>query len=537
QLEIERALAGRLENVDIIVGGGSNTRLFDESDRPRDGDSAQGTYPEFITNAGGTTTALVNTDGSYKYVGRLVIDFDAEGNIIPDSYDPAISGAFATDAQGVVDLGAEALIDPEIQAIVDAIEQQILATEGNVFGISDVFLNGNRSGTGTSSDPDGVRTQETNLGNLTADANLAIARESDPTVVVSIKNGGGIRSSIGQIVVPAGGSEAERLPNEAVIDSEGNLVKPEGGISQNDIETALGFNNGLTLLTLSKEELVAVLEHGVGAIPGVSGRFPQVSGVRFSYDPTQAAGERIVNAAIVNESSGAVIAELVRDGAVVSDPAETFRIVTLNFLAVGGDSYPFPTGPEAERVDLFDLDANGVVDGNTTGLATFAPNGTEQDALAEYLARVFPADNDPSTPAYGALDQGPGLDERIQNLQFREDGIFSRDLITADPQRRGRQVLVGTARDEIIDGGRGPALLTGGGGSDIFVLNPGPGAVRITDFEVGVDFIGLGGGLDLSDLSFSGNARSGARIKAGSDLLAILQGVSPDALTAADVMA
>ena len=40
-----------------------------------------------ITNAGGTQTAVVNTDGSYKYVGRLVIDFDAEGNIIAESYE------------------------------------------------------------------------------------------------------------------------------------------------------------------------------------------------------------------------------------------------------------------------------------------------------------------------------------------------------------------------------------------------------------------------------------------------------------------
>ncbi|MEO1614171.1 MAG: hypothetical protein AAFU55_17710, partial [Pseudomonadota bacterium] len=123
-LDIERALAARLTDVDIIVGGGSNTRLFDEDDRPRDGDSVQGEYPEFITNAGGTTTALVNTDGSYKYVGRLVVDFDEDGNVIEESYDAAVSGAFATDAQGVADLGAEGLVDPEIQAIVDAIEAE-----------------------------------------------------------------------------------------------------------------------------------------------------------------------------------------------------------------------------------------------------------------------------------------------------------------------------------------------------------------------------------------------------------------------------
>lgn len=232
QLNIERALAERLVNVDIIVGGGSNTRLFDENDRPRAGDSNQGDYPEFIDNAGGTKTALVNTDGSYKYVGRLVIDFDADGNIIPESYDPTVSGAYATDAQGVADLNAENLVDPEIQEIVNAIEAQILATESNVFGISDVFLNGNRSGLDTPEETDGVRTQETNLGNLTADANLAIAKEFDSEVVVSIKNGGGIRASIGQVVVPAGGTEAVRLPNEAVFDSDGNVVKPEVALAR-----------------------------------------------------------------------------------------------------------------------------------------------------------------------------------------------------------------------------------------------------------------------------------------------------------------
>ncbi|MEO1651258.1 MAG: Ig-like domain-containing protein, partial [Pseudomonadota bacterium] len=211
QISIEFDLAERLENVDIIVAGGSNTRLVDGDDRLRDGDSAQGTYPGFVTNAGGTTTAVVNTDGNYKYVGRLVIDFDDDGNIIADSYDEAVSGAYATDDQGVADLGAESLIDVEIDAITDAIQDQIVATESNVFGVSDVFLNGNRSGTFAADDPDGVRTQETNLGNLTADANLAYANEvieaeglGDP-VVISIKNGGGIRANIGQIVVPAGG--------------------------------------------------------------------------------------------------------------------------------------------------------------------------------------------------------------------------------------------------------------------------------------------------------------------------------------------
>ncbi|MBD2156858.1 SdiA-regulated domain-containing protein [Leptolyngbya sp. FACHB-16] len=435
RIDIELALAERLRHVDIIVAGGSNTRLFDSNDRIRTGDSNQGQYPQFITNAGGTQTAVVNTDGNYKYVGRLVLEFDANGNIIPTSYDPDVSGAYATDAQGVADLNAGGLVDPEIQQIVDAIEAQILSTESNVFGISNVFLNGNRSGTSNPIDPDGVRTQETNLGNLTADANLAEAQAIDSTVLVSIKNGGGIRSSIGQTIVPAGGSAAVRLPNEAVVDSQGNVIKPEGGISQNDIQTALSFNNGLSLITLTKTELVALLEHGVSAVG--AGSFPQIAGVKFSYDPDFAAGNRIQNAAIFDENDN-LIAELVRDSEVVGDLNQLFRVVTLDFLLVprfnadgsyasGGDGYPFPnlnTNPALgavgdpaviARANVVSLVQAGV----RTGDATFANNGSEQDALAEYLF-----DNFRTTP-YNEVDTGRDFDDRIQNLNFREDSIES----------------------------------------------------------------------------------------------------------------
>ena len=451
QLSIEQGLAERLENVDIIIGGGSNTRLFDENDRVRDGDTNQGEYPQFFTNAGGTQTALVNTDGSYKYVGRLVLDFDSEGNIIPESYDPVVSGAFATDEQGVTDLNAEDLVDPEVQQIADAIEQEIIAAESNVFGISEVFLNGNRSG----GPLDGVRTQETNLGNLTADANLAAAQDADEEVVLSLKNGGGIRASIGEIIVPPGGSEAVRSPNQELVDSEGNLIKPEGGISQVDIDNTLAFNNNLTLLTLTKEEIVDLLEHGVSALPEVAGQFPQIGGAEFSFDPELPAGDRIVEASIVDDEDNTV-AELVSDGEIVGDPSETFRLVTLGFLANprfdddgnftgGGDGYPFPNtndDPEAgevgdadviARVNRVDLDTDGVNDG-ATGDATFADDGTEQDALAEYLLDNFPPDDDPNTPVFSQADTPVSEDDRIINLA-------EQDIDDEDPTPAGDRVF------------------------------------------------------------------------------------------------
>ncbi|MDP0490273.1 MAG: choice-of-anchor I family protein, partial [Verrucomicrobiota bacterium JB023] len=436
QISIEQELATRLSGVDIIVAGGSNTRLFDSNDRVREGDSVQGVYPIMSTDADGNPVAVVNTDGSYKYLGRLVLDFDAAGNIIPSSYDETVSGAYATDEQGVADLGAEALVDPEVQAIADAIEAQIIATEGNVFGIANVFLNGNRSGTFTALDPDGVRTQETNLGDLTADANLVYAQSIDPSVVLSIKNGGGIRASIGQTVVPAGGTEPIRLPNEEVRDSSDNLVKPAGGISENDIKTVLAFNNGLRLMTLTKSEILALLEHGVDALPGVAGAFPQVAGVKFSFDQTAASGSKLLDVALV-DLNGEVTQVLMDNGMMVGDGDEQFRIVTLDFLSspnfdasgnhIGaGDGYPFPNintdasvgevGPDAARVNVVELGDLAIGDGS----ATFADSGSEQDALAEYLL----ANHNSSASAYNETDLGPLYDERIQNLGFRMGTVF-----------------------------------------------------------------------------------------------------------------
>ena len=96
ELENEAKLISFLHDVDIVVGGGSNTLLSDSTDVLRQGDVSDGEYAQIITNAGGDQTILVNTDGNYKYVGRLVVDFDAEGRIIPGSLDPNVNGAYAT---------------------------------------------------------------------------------------------------------------------------------------------------------------------------------------------------------------------------------------------------------------------------------------------------------------------------------------------------------------------------------------------------------------------------------------------------------
>lgn len=404
QLAIELQLAELLQNVDIIVAGGSNTVLADETDRLRAGDEAADVYPILSTGADGNPVAVVNTDGNYRYVGRLVVDFDESGIIIPESIDPTISGAYATDEEGV--LAVNGVPDEEIIAIVEALREVIIDQDGNLFGKTSVFLNGTR---------DAVRTQETNLGNLTADANLAIAKTYDPDTVISIKNGGGIRDNIGVLTFPAGSTSPEdalRLPPQA------NPVagKEEGDISQLDITNALRFNNGLTLLTLTAEELVAVAEHGVAAVaPGATpGQFPQISGFTFSFDADLPAGSRIQSLAILDEE-GNIADVVVENGELVGDPERTFRTVTLNFLASGGDGYPFP---ERDQVDLVTEESANPDPSSRTGVATFAPDGSEQDALAEYLAATF------SETPFDMEDVDFAGDTRIQNLAFREDTVL-----------------------------------------------------------------------------------------------------------------
>ncbi|MBW4460256.1 MAG: choice-of-anchor I family protein [Nodosilinea sp. WJT8-NPBG4] len=470
QIAIEQALAERLSNVDIIMAGGSNTRLLDSNDRLRPGDTNQGTYPIIKTDADGKPVAVVNTDGNYKYVGRLVIDFDASGNIIPESYDATVSGAYATDAQGVADLGAEGLVDPQIQAIIDTLQTVINTKEGNVFGISNVFLDGDRNS---------VRRQETNLGNLTADANLAIAREilSDDSILVSIKNGGGIRNVIGQRIVPAGGtgapveSSTEEIPG----------VKPAGGVSQNDIANALSFNNDLTVVDITRAGLVAVLEHGVRASlsddSNTPGQFPQVSGVEFSFDLTQPAGNRIQSAAIKDEE-GNILDVLVQGGEFVGESDATVRVVTLGFLAreaaatpgIGGDGYPFPA---------FSTNYQNLLDPSAapTGNATFAADGSEQDALAEYLFDQF------LTTPFAQLDTERDLDTRIQNLAFRSDTVLDGAAPTPEPVEPSLLVPLGTYETGVFDASAAEIVVHDPASQRLFVVNANVPTVEVLDIS------------------------------------------------------
>jgi 2',3'-cyclic-nucleotide 2'-phosphodiesterase (5'-nucleotidase family) len=399
-------LPKRLEGVDIIVAGGNHTVWTDSDDALFSGDvrnEDSRDYPQWRTSKTGQPVAVLNVASNWRYVGRFIANFDDGGVLMPALHDVSKNGAYAADEAGVARLGAASKVDPEVQAIATAVKNVVTTKDGNIFGKTQVYLNGLRPS---------VRTEETNLGNLTSDANLWAARKVDPSTVISIKNGGGIRDSIGTV-----GTGANPVYGPPAANPTAN--KNAGEISQLDIENSLRFNNDLSLVTVTAAQLKEVLEHSVAAVaPGAApGQFPQVAGVRFEYDASRQAqvldvttgavttpGLRIRDAVVLGED-GSVADTLVKEGALEGDASRTFRLVTLSFMATGGDNYPFRRfqTEDAGRVNLVSLDT-------TAGDQGFTDLGREQRAFADYLAATFPA----SGPGYAEADTAMGSDARIK---------------------------------------------------------------------------------------------------------------------------
>jgi YVTN family beta-propeller protein len=533
QIALEQQLVPLLSGVDISIAGGSDTLLANPDDPLNPGDVAQGPYPIVTADKDGNPTVIVSTDGEYSYVGRLVVNFndqgilvDAAGNPVDDlsDLDLGVNGPVASTDENVENLWgslADAFADGTkgdlAKEIVDAVEAIVITQDGNVFGRTDVYLDGRRTE---------VRTEETNFGNLTADANLWTAQQTDPTVLVSIKNGGGIRNPIGTVVETAPGVYVF-LPPQANPTSG----KDEGEISQLDIADSLRFNNTLTKLTVTAAQLLQVLEHAVAAVaPGATpGQFGQFGGVNFSFDPSKPAGNRVDSAVIVDDD-GNVLQTLALDSEVVGDPGRGIRIVTLNFLANGGDNYPFPAFVNANpafanRVDL-------IAPGVRTGNATFADNGSEQDALAEYLSTFFPADDDPNTPEFDEAETEPDQDVRVQNLSARNDGVLEAvaglasflgtgdaDVYNGGPGDQlalslgGNDSLRGEAGDDTLDGGAGNDVLGGGEGDDAVSGGSGNDSVSGSD---GADVVSGG---DNDDTLSGGRGDDTVSGGAGNDLV------------------
>lgn len=274
-------LAAQISNVDVIVGGHSHTLLGNAYT------AAEFPYPAEATSASGEPVVIVQAGGgSSLYLGRLDTVFDSAGVLTNWSGDSIFMSRFITP-------------DPLVDALLDELSGPIEALKATEIGSSSVFLDGDRAV---------CRAAECNLGNLIADA-----MRSETGAQLAITNGGGIRSSI-----PIGADTPEDLTLETPMI-----------VTLGDVLTVLPFGNLTATFGLSGADVVAALENGVSQVESGAGRFPQVSGLRYTFDPAAAPGSRIVSV----EVQGA-------DGSFSPiDPEAMYTVASNDFMRGGGDGY------------------------------------------------------------------------------------------------------------------------------------------------------------------------------------------------------
>ena len=187
-------------------------------------------------------------------------------------------------------------------AVIRRIQQQIDADYGAVFAQSEVQLNGEKAQ---------VRTGETNLGDLITDAMLWQAGTLGEKVDAAISNGGGIRASLSV-----------------------------GGLTKKDINTVLPFGNTLYLVKLTGAQLLEALEASTCSLPESIGAFPQVSGIEYTVN-TEAKFSSTENypGSTYGKPNAVNRVTIQSVGGAAFDPAETYTIVTNDFLGAGGDTY------------------------------------------------------------------------------------------------------------------------------------------------------------------------------------------------------
>lgn len=293
----DQDLVPLLSGVDVIIAGGGDELLANNPDANTQapfGPAIDGPYPTISTqtDADGKTIALVTTQGEYRYIGKLDVEFDANGNVTSVGGDPILVDSTASPQE----LGTVNGINIQ-NDILTPLQNDVAALEAQVVGSTDVNLDGRRAS---------VRTISTNLGTLVADALVHQAQQIgglSGAPVIGVANGGGIRND--SVIVP-------------------------GDLTVADVFGILPFSNSVVVINgLSVADLVSALETSVGSFPNQSGGFLQITGFSFEFNSTSREIMKITldDGTLVYTKEGGVLF------------GGTLDLVTSSFTAAGGDGY------------------------------------------------------------------------------------------------------------------------------------------------------------------------------------------------------
>ena len=340
--DADKAIAPKLTGVDVIVGGDSHT-LLGPSGMTAYGLTPSGAYPTQATDKAGKMVCITQA-WQYSYaVGALDVKFDANGDVLSCSGAPQVllgdtfkvGSANASEADAAAyrsQLNAAGVfrITPPSTAAVAVLSPYKAAKEALGTQVA-----------GRSTDNLCLRRVPGSKRD-TSRSSLGDACNQDATVIAQ---GGDIQ----QLVAEAFLEQGQRFGGADISLQNAGGVRIDiasGDITVGKVYTLLPFKNTLYRLVLTGAQVKSAIEDGVDSVINGTGTgaYPYTGGLRFKVDMNQAKGSR-VSALEVRDSAGNWKA---------LDPAASYKLITNNFTAEGGDKYDtLKVIPASLREDTF----------------------------------------------------------------------------------------------------------------------------------------------------------------------------------------
>ena len=298
---IDKEIAANTEGIDVIVGGHDNALLSNTNKR------AVGPYPTVVNGV-----QIIQAYAYGKYLGELNVVFDEKGNVISAVGEPIL---------------IDSSVDENSQIVtrLDILEKPINKLKETLVGNVSAPLTGDRAV---------CRVQECDMGNMIADAMRGAVIDKGYTI--ALMNSGGIRASL-----------------------------DSGDVTLGEVMTILPFQNTLSTFKVTGAQLLTAIENGVSEVEDVAGRFPQVSGMRYTFDLSKPANDGRVTSIDIDEDGSWVPLDL----------DKTYGMVSNNFIRGGGDGYKvfrsasdiYDFGPDLADVVAKYIGANPGYSGYTDG--------------------------------------------------------------------------------------------------------------------------------------------------------------------------
>lgn len=282
-LNVDCELAGRVDGVDVFVGGHTHSLLSNTNPK------AVGPYPIVKHSPSGEPVLVVTAASSCKLLGHIAIDFNDAGI------------AQRWNGEPIVLDGRNVTVPPDAKLSArgwTATPPSCGRSSGSLWAKS--CLPGTRAGGRLTlrKTPISAACRNVRPGDVLMDSLLWGARDTGATVALSV--GGTVRSPLHTGVVTMG-----------------------------DLLATMPFDNTLVVGDLTGKQLLGALEHGASGYENGAGRFLQVAGLTYSVEPAKPVGQRVSAVSVRTKAGGW---EPLR-------PEAVYRVATVDYAAEGGDGF------------------------------------------------------------------------------------------------------------------------------------------------------------------------------------------------------